>query len=51
MLFKNKNINFNDYAVIRKRGFCIINGTVDSEIPIFTADRNYVEKHVYVRQD
>jgi tRNA(His) 5'-end guanylyltransferase len=50
MLF-NKGINFNDFPVIRKRGFCIINDKVDKEIPVFTKDRQYIEKFVYVRED
>lgn len=51
MLFKDKNINFNDYLIIRKRGFCAINKTADKEIPIFIQDRNYIEKYVYIRED
>lgn len=51
MLFQNHNINFNDYPIIRKRGFCIINKMTDYEIPKFTQNRNYIEKHVYVRED
>ena len=50
-LFQEKEINFNDYPTIRKRGFCIIDGEVDFEIPIFTKDRNYIERWVYVRED
>ncbi len=51
MLFKKKLINFNDYPIIRKRGFCIVDDVVDSNIPIFTQDREYIEKHVNVRED
>ena len=50
-LFQEKNINFNDYPIIRKRGFCIINGEVDFNIPQFTKDRDYIEKWVYIRED
>jgi len=50
-LFQEKNVNFNDYPIIRKRGFCIVNGELDDQIPIFSKDRNFVEKHVYVRED
>ncbi len=46
-----KGINFNDLPVHRKRGFCIVDGILDLEIPIFSQDRNYVEKSVYVRED
>jgi tRNA(His) 5'-end guanylyltransferase len=51
MLFQKHQINFNDYPVIRKRGFCLVGGSVDYEIPIFTKERNYIEQHVYVRED
>jgi len=51
MLFKKHNINFNDYPIIRKRGFCVIDEQVDDIIPIFTQDRDYIEKHVYIRED
>ncbi len=50
LLFQ-KGTNFNDFATVRKRGFCIVNGVVDLEIPIFSKGRNYVERHVYVRED
>ena len=51
MLFQEKGINFNDYPVIRKCGFCVIDGKVDAEIPIFSKDRDYVERFVNVRED
>lgn len=51
MLFREKGINFNDYSVIRKRGFCLVLGGIDDNIPIFTQDRNYIEKWVNVRKD
>lgn len=57
MLFKNFNINFNDYPVPFKRGVCVfkdyytINDTVrrsqwkeDFNIPIFTKNKSYIEK-------
>ena len=50
-LFQEKQINFNDYPVIRKRGFCVINDVIDKEIPIFSQDRNYVERFVNIRED
>jgi tRNA(His) guanylyltransferase len=47
MLFSEKNINWNDYPVIQKRGTCIrkTNGawTTDLNIPVFTQDRNYIQ--------
>jgi len=60
MLFQQKGINFNDYPTYQKRGACIIkeyydkDGTersrwiVDKDIPIFTQDRNYIEKYLEV---
>lgn len=50
-LFAEEGINFNDLPTIQKRGFCVIDGEVDLEIPIFTQDRKYIENHVYVRED
>jgi tRNA(His) 5'-end guanylyltransferase len=50
MLFQ-KGINYNDFPTIRKRGFCIVNNELDKEIPIFSKDRNYVEQHVFVKED
>lgn len=51
MLFQHKKINFNNYPVYRKRGFCYMNGVIDNNIPIFSKDRNYVEQFVYVKED
>jgi len=51
MLFQKHGINFDKYPVVRKRGFCVINGVVDLEIPIFSKDRVYVEQHVNIRED
>lgn len=51
MLFQEKQINFNDYSVLRKRGWSIIGNTVDISIPIFSQKRDYVENFVYVRED
>lgn len=50
MLFLQKGINFNDMPTKFKRGVCCVkneNGKwfIDKEIPIFTKDRNYIEKH------
>lgn len=48
MLFQEKNINFNDYPTDFKRGSCVIkegeNWIIDKEIPIFTQEREYIEK-------
>jgi len=51
MLFIEKDINFNNYPVHRKRGFCFDNNDIDNSIPVFTKEREYVEKHVYMRED
>ena len=50
MLFA-KGVNFNDYPVRRKRGWCITNSVIDTEPPIFTQERSYIERHVFVRED
>lgn len=58
MLFQEKGINFNDLPTYQKRGVCIVKETyykdeaersrwiVDKDIPIFTQDRNYIEKYL-----
>lgn len=61
MLMLEKGINFNDMPTAFKRGVCCVKKEVkctdrligyktdwvlDKEIPIFTQDRNYVEKYV-----
>lgn len=49
MLMLQKQVNWNDQATWKKRGFCVLNNLfVDREIPIFTQDRTYVEKHLSV---
>lgn len=50
LLFQ-KGINFDKYPVVRKRGFCIVNGEYDDNIPIFSKDNKYINQHVYVRED
>jgi len=62
MLFQEKGINFNDYPTYQKRGVCIIKEyydkdgaersrwIVDKDIPIFTQDRNYIEKYLEVNK-
>lgn len=50
LLFKERGINFNDYPIHRKRGFCYVNALnikLDLNIPIFTQNRNYIERLVY----
>lgn len=52
MLFTEKDINWNDYPTTNKRGSCCVRvdgqWIIDNEIPIFSQDRNYVEKYVNV---
>lgn len=53
-LHEEKNINWNDCKTVEKRGSCVIHvfdekinrsrWVIDEEIPIFTQDRNYIEK-------
>ena len=50
-----KNINFNDMPTEFKRGICCFrtaNGwELDPEIPVFTQDRDYVERWVHVEEE
>jgi len=56
-----KPVNWNNIATWMKRGTCIIPNpnsfdssaayVVDEEIPIFTQDRNYVERHLVPEKD
>jgi len=47
MLMQKYSKNWNDIDTRKKRGFCVTptNG-YDSEIPIFTKDRNYIEQYL-----
>jgi len=55
MLFKEKGINWNDIPTLQKRGACVVKidnvWTVDREIPIFSQNRNYINRFVYVGED
>ena len=54
MLFQEYGINWNDIDTKWKRGFCVCkNNTidVDTEIPIFSQDRNYIEKFLEVEDE
>ena len=65
MLWQEKNINWNDFEIVKKRGSCCTKTgkhtvvdmktgeqkerliwEIDKEIPIFTQDRNYIERFV-----
>ena len=55
-MFIEKNVNWNDLPVVKKRGTCVYKDkepdekhgkwVIDTEIPIFTQDRNFVEKWI-----
>lgn len=52
MLFSEKGVNYNDYSIIRKRGFCIANNEeVDFSIPIFIQEREYINRFVYIKEN
>lgn len=56
MLFQEYEINWSkDFSTSEKRGSCCIkeNGSwkVDYDIPIFTQDRGYIERYVYLKDD
>lgn len=44
MLMLEKGVNWNDLDTWMKRGACVTRSGVDSNIPIFTTDRYYVDK-------
>ena len=55
-MFTEKDVNWNDLPTPMKRGVCCIkdeNGKwfIDTEIPVFTQDRNYVESRIYFEED
>lgn len=43
-LFAERGVNWNDTPTRHKRGFCVLEGEWDFEIPTFTQDRAYVER-------
>lgn len=60
-LFQEKNINWNHISTCKKRGICVVKEKyqmdneektirsrwiIDDEIPIFSTDRNYIEKYL-----
>lgn len=55
MLMVNKSINFNDERTDFKRGSCCykdgIKWTIDREIPVFTQDREFIERFVYLDKE
>lgn len=55
MLMTQKGMNFNDERTDFKRGSCCYKNTsdwnIDKEIPIFTQDRNFIERFVYIEKE
>lgn len=50
-MFTEKDVNWNDLPTHLKRGTCVVKDDsgkwfIDTEIPIFTQDRDYVEKRI-----
>ena len=62
MMFQEHNINWNDYPTVYKRGSCVTKEqytendvtrsrwVVDTNIPIFTQDRNYIDRLVFLNE-
>jgi tRNA(His) guanylyltransferase len=46
MLFKEKCINWNNLPTWQKRGAVVTKEDTDGEIPIFTQDREYIERYL-----
>jgi len=58
LLFQEKGVNFNDLPVYQRRGTCIVKENyfkgetirtrwvADKGIPVFTQDRNYIERYI-----
>jgi len=44
MLMESHQQNWNDVDTWKKRGFCVTTNGYDKEIPIFTKDREYIER-------
>jgi tRNA(His) guanylyltransferase len=55
LLFKEKGVNWNDQPTIYKRGACVVKNVdgwmVDREIPIFSQDREYINKWVNIGEE
>lgn len=51
MLMLDKGVNWNDVATWAKRGYCAVQSRRDDEIPIFTQDRDYIEKHLVADEE
>lgn len=51
MLFKEHDVNWNDIPTWQKRGYCANIAAFDNDIPIFTQDRDYIERHLKEKDD
>ena len=63
MMFTEHGVNWNDYPTHQKRGTCIVKECYDKdgatrsrwvpdlEIPIFTQDRDYIDKYVFFNKE
>jgi tRNA(His) 5'-end guanylyltransferase len=52
IMLAGQGIHFDKLPLIRQRGFCINKeGVVDAKIPIFSEERAYVDKAIFVRED
>ncbi len=52
-MLTEKDVNWNNYPTVCKRGCCAIKNSegkwvLDKEIPIFTEDRNYIDRLVFI---
>ena len=46
MLFSKHGVNWNDIPTWQKRGYCAAQNGMDNNIPIFTQNREYIERHL-----
>lgn len=62
LLINEKGINWNDYPTLRKRGYSLYRSDTEehkdmgkiftnTEIPIFSEDRDFIEKRTYIKED
>lgn len=54
MMFKDHSINYNSLNTMYKRGSCVVKSDagwmIDRDIPVFTKDREYIDKIVYNKE-
>lgn len=51
MLMLEKGVNWNDLDVWKKRGTCVTEDGLDENIPIFSKDRDYIDKLLKVEDE